>query len=168
MNQIEQGEKKLKKIRIQEQILKEKIRSLKYPMEELTIQYPPNNSKRLYTLSEDRFLLLKVYEHGLTNKNLYPLIKADISRERTLRFSFYLKSRTTGELSRRISTLLLALTREVEGPEAFKRKLNRRPKSHSSVSSSRQSSIEPTSGKHKLDVVEIASPEEVKKVKIEV
>lgn len=167
MNQIEQGEKKLKKIRIQEQILKEKIRSLKYPMEELTIQYPPNNSKRLYTLSEDRFLLLKVYEHGLTNRNLYSLIKADISREKTLRFSFYLKSRTAGELSRRISTLLLALTREVEGPEAFKRKLNRRPKSHSSVSSSRQSSIEPTNGKHKLEMVENTSPEEVKKVKVE-
>ncbi|VEU19333.1 DEKNAAC100060 [Brettanomyces naardenensis] len=162
INQIEQGEKKLRKTRLQQEILKEKIETLQIPLEQLTIQYPPNNSKRMYTLAEDRFLLFKVYEHGLTNPNLYTLIKRDISLEKTMRFSFYFKSRTTGELSRRVSTLLLAITREVEGPEAFKRKLSRRDRSQSSAVSSRQSSLEPHD-KHKLDGEILA----VKRVKLE-
>lgn len=162
INQIEQGEKKLRKTRLQQQILKEKMESLKYPMEELTIHYPPNNSKRMYTLMEDRFLLMKVYEHGLSNKNLYSLIKADIAREKTLEFSFYLKSRTSGELSRRIGTLLLALTREVEGPQAFKRKLNRR-----STPSSRQSSVAASDVGKKRKITEESDIGEKKRVKID-
>lgn len=157
LNQIKQGENKLKKIKLQQDILHSKMSPLKYPLEELIIQYPPNNSKRMYTLNEDRFLLSKVYEHGLLNPNLYSLIKRDIMREKDLEFSFYFKSRTTGELSRRVSTLLLALTREVEGPGAFKRKLNRSKE----PSTSRQSSPPRQSNTSKDEFVESEETSEV-------
>ncbi|KAG0681535.1 hypothetical protein C6P40_004688 [Pichia californica] len=120
--EIEAGERKLEKSKTQGEILKGKIKEHKYPIEELTIQYPPNNSKRMYSLIEDRYLLIKADEYGILNQHLCDLIKQDIMKEEIFRYCFYFKSRTANELSRRIGTLLLAVSREVEGPDAFKRK----------------------------------------------
>lgn len=122
LKEIEIGERKLEKSKMQSEILRGKIKEVKYPIEELTIQYPPNNSKRMYSLVEDRYLLIKADEYGLTNQHLYDLIKQDIMSEELFRYCFYFKSRTTNEIARRIATLLLAVSREVEGPDAFKRK----------------------------------------------
>ncbi|KAH3662274.1 hypothetical protein OGAPHI_005523 [Ogataea philodendri] len=140
VNQIEQGEKKIQKILLQQEILWDKVRQYEAPLQDLNIIYPPNNSKRLYTEVEDRFLLLKVNEYGLSRKNLYDLIKADIMKEDEFRCAFYFKSRSSIELSRRVATLLLALTREVENPASLKRK----PKKPKGVENeSRQDSAEP-------------------------
>lgn len=122
LKEIEIGERKLEKSKMQSEILRGKIKEVKYPIEELTIQYPPNNSKRMYSLIEDRYLLIKADEYGLMNQHLYDLIKQDIMKEELFRYCFYFKSRTTNEIARRIATLLLAVSREVEGPDAFKRK----------------------------------------------
>ncbi|KAG7812119.1 hypothetical protein KL921_001351 [Ogataea angusta] len=142
VNQIEQGEKKIQKVLMQQEILSEKVGQYDAPLQEMNIIYPPNNSKRLYTETEDRFLLMKVNEYGLSRKNLYDLIKADIMRENEFRCAFYFKSRSSIELSRRVATLLLAITREAENPASLKRK-----PAHKKVASvetdSRQVSIEP-------------------------
>jgi SWI/SNF-related matrix-associated actin-dependent regulator of chromatin subfamily A member 5 len=122
IKEIEIGERKLEKTKAQAEILRSKIKELSCPIEELNIAYPPNNSKRMYSLLEDRFLLIKADEYGMFNSNVYELIKRDILQEEMFRYCFYFKSRTTNELARRISTLLLAVSREVEGPDAFKRK----------------------------------------------
>lgn len=120
--EIETGERKLERVKLQSHILRMKIMDVEDPIEQLSIQYPPNNSKRMYSLAEDRYLLIKANEHGLLNKNLYDLIKADIMSDPLFRYCFYFKSRTTNELARRVATLLLAVSRESEGPDAFKRR----------------------------------------------
>lgn len=122
LKEIESGEKKLERLKMQGEILHSKIKDSNIPIEDLTIMYPPNNSKRMYSLLEDRYLLIKADEYGLTNQYVYDLIKRDINKEEMFKYCFYFKSRTTNEISRRIATLLLAVSREVEGPDAFKRK----------------------------------------------
>lgn len=122
IKEIEFGERKLKKAKYQANLLHTKLQGLKVPIEELTIVYPPNNSKRMYSIFEDRFLLIKCDEYGLLNQYLYDFIKRDILKDEMFRYCFYFKSRTTNELARRIGTLLLAVSREMEGPDAFKRK----------------------------------------------
>lgn len=122
IKEIELGERKLDKTKMQSEILRAKIKEVKVPIEELTILYPPNNSKRMYSIVEDRFLLIKADEYGLLNQHLYDLIKRDIIKEEMFRYCFYFKSRTPNEIARRVATLLLAVSREVEGPDAFKRK----------------------------------------------
>ncbi|ODV86386.1 hypothetical protein CANARDRAFT_27609 [[Candida] arabinofermentans NRRL YB-2248] len=145
INQIEQGEKKLEKIELQQKFLADKIRQHEAPLQKMIIQYPPNNSKRLYTEVEDRWLLLKVNEYGLNQADLYEKLKEDIRTEDEFKYSFYFKSRTSNELGRRVGTLLLAITREAE-PEAFKRRLIKKGES-----SSRQYSLEPVSAGANLE-----------------
>ncbi|GMG21289.1 unnamed protein product [Ambrosiozyma monospora] len=150
LSEIEAGQKKLKKVMLQQEILKEKIKQHEVPLQQLVIHYPPNNSKRLYTITEDRYLLLKVNEYGLTKGNVYEKIKFDIMNEPEFKFSFFFRSRTSNELGRRANTLLLAITREVEGPDAFKRKLMKKGdtalnSAKASAATSRHQSVEPTS-----------------------
>jgi SWI/SNF-related matrix-associated actin-dependent regulator of chromatin subfamily A member 5 len=173
IKEIEFGERKLEKTKMQAEILRSKIKEIKIPIEELTIQYPPNNSKRMYSLTEDRYLLIKADEYGLLNQHLYDLIKRDINKEEMFRYCFYFKSRTSNEIARRVATLLLAVSREVEGPDAFKRK-RKSGKTDSVVGSSagseinsRQDSIdvELDDNEHALD--QINGEHEVKKRKIE-
>ncbi|CDK29116.1 unnamed protein product [Kuraishia capsulata CBS 1993] len=124
ISQIEQGEQKLNKLQHQEQLLAVKIKQYEAPLQELTIQYPPNNSKRVYSDLEDRFLLVTVNKYGLSRHNLYELVKEEIVDSGLFRFDWFFLSRTPQELGRRCTTLLLAITREIEGPDAFKRRKN--------------------------------------------
>lgn len=142
VKEIETGERKLERAKHQSQLLKMKIMDVENPIEQLVIQYPPNNSKRMYSLAEDRYLLVKANEHGLLNKNLYDLIKADIMADPLFRYCFYFKSRTPNELSRRLATLLLAVSRESEGPEAFKRRRKDPPSSSQNGTETKRLRIE--------------------------
>lgn len=162
LKEIELGERKLEKTKVQAEILRGKIKEVKTPIEELTIQYPPNNSKRMYSLTEDRYLLIKADEYGLLNQHLYDLIKRDIINEEIFRCCFYFKSRTTNEIARRITTLLLAVSREVEGPDAFKRKRKSGKGENGAVSSA---GSEITSRQVSVDVEEVEG--DVKRRKLE-
>ncbi|KAI5952612.1 ISW2 [Candida jiufengensis] len=142
LNQIDIMEKKREKLLNQQKFLSNKIESLKDPIEDLIIQYPPNNSKRVYSKIEDKFLLNCVYKFGLNDEKLYEKIKQEILNSDIFKFDWYIQSRTTQEISRRINTLLLAISREIEGPVSKKRKLNN---NLSSNNSSRIGSVEPNS-----------------------
>jgi SWI/SNF-related matrix-associated actin-dependent regulator of chromatin subfamily A member 5 len=125
ISQIEAGEKKARKMLTQSKLLAQKVSQTPDPLEHMTIQYPPNNSKRVYSLQEDRFLLVTVNKFGLLSENLYEQVKAAIRKSEHFKFDWFFLSRTPQELSRRTNTLLLAVTREFEGPDALKRKKNR-------------------------------------------
>ncbi|GMM46784.1 DNA translocase [Pichia kluyveri] len=155
LKEIEFGERKLERIKMQSEILKSKINEVENPIEELNIMYPPNNSKRMYSIIEDRYLLIKADEYGLLNPYVYDLIKRDIINEEMFRYCFYFKSRTANEISRRIVTLLLAVSREVEGPDAFKRKRKNgiiKNNENDSDNMSRPDSIDPESGEVNEDM----------------
>ncbi|ODV69041.1 hypothetical protein HYPBUDRAFT_160833 [Hyphopichia burtonii NRRL Y-1933] len=144
LSQIEASEKKLARLINQQKILAHKVETLKDPLEDLKIQYPPNNSKRIYSKLEDRFILLCVYKFGLFSENLMEKIKEEISNSDLFKFDWYITSRTAQEIGRRVNTLLLALSREYEGPQS-KRGKTKQINGNNSNSSTRAGSVEPSS-----------------------
>ncbi|CAI5758178.1 unnamed protein product [Candida verbasci] len=137
LSQIDTMEKKKEKLFNQQQLLSKKLAELRDPLDELKVQYPPNNSKRVYSQIEDKFLLNCVNKYGLQTEHLYEKIKNDIIRSDLFKFDWYFQSRTPQEIGRRITTLLLAISKEAEGPNVKKRK------NQESNNSSRIGSIEP-------------------------
>lgn len=113
--QIEASERKASKMQNQQRILASKIEEAEDPLEELKIQYPPNNSKRIYSKLEDRFILFCVNKHGIFSDRLGEKIKEEIQESDLFKFDFYMLSRTPQEISRRVNTLMLALARENDG-----------------------------------------------------
>ncbi|EGW31748.1 uncharacterized protein SPAPADRAFT_51729 [Spathaspora passalidarum NRRL Y-27907] len=138
ISQIETMEKKREKLINQQKLLAIKMENLEDPLQDLKIQYPPNNSKRVYSKTEDKFLLFCVHKYGLSAEGLYEKIKSDISDSDLFKFDWYIQSRTPQEIGRRISTLLLAISREMDGPLHTKRK-----RQQPSNASSRAGSVEP-------------------------
>lgn len=120
--QIEAGEERLQKLHHQQKLLRQKIEQYTVPQCEMAVSYPANNSKKTYSIDEDRFILLAADKYGLDSENLWERVKEDIRKSPLFRFDWFFLSRTPVELSRRCATLLLAVTREIEGPNAMKRK----------------------------------------------
>ncbi|ODV79301.1 uncharacterized protein CANTADRAFT_51298 [Suhomyces tanzawaensis NRRL Y-17324] len=137
LTQIESSEKKYTKLMNQQKFLALKMELVADPFEDLKIQYPPNNSKRVYSKTEDRFILCCVHKFGLFSENLSEKVKEEIMASDLFKFDWYMLSRTPQEIGRRINTLLLAITREMEGPAAAKKKTK------VSTPSSRPGSVEP-------------------------
>lgn len=113
--QIVASERKVAKLHNQQKLLAGKIEESEDPLEELKIQYPPNNSKRVYSKLEDRFILCCVHKFGIFTEKLGEKIKREIQQSELFRFDWYIASRTPQEISRRVNTLMLALARESNG-----------------------------------------------------
>lgn len=143
ISQIESSEKKFSRLAHQQELLNQKMSDVKDPLEDLKIQYPPNNSKRIYSKLEDRFILNCVHRYGLFSGNLFEKIKEEIVSSDLFRFDWFMLSRTPQELGRRVNTLLLAITRELDGPPHVKKKSK---PIQGSNSSTRNTSLEPTAG----------------------
>lgn len=158
ISQIETGEKKVQRLINQSKLLKLKLEQTPTPLKNLVIHYPPNNSKRIYTDIEDRFLLVTVNKLGLMSEFLFERVKNEIRNSEHFRFDWFFTSRTSQELARRTNTLLLAITREFEGPEALKRKRTKLVGNDNTGGStpniSRQGTAEPTNGTTTPSVVE--------------
>lgn len=143
IQQIESGENKIRTNISRTKCLDLKLSQTKFPLNDLVIHYPQNNSKKMYNDLEDRFLLITVHKLGLDADSLYEKVKREIKRSEHFKFDWFFLSRTPQELQRRINTLLLAVTREFEGLEPTKRKRTK-PNGDSKISS-RASTIEPNS-----------------------
>lgn len=152
INTIELGEKKTEKLRIQETLLKKKIEQCESPLHDMNIQYPPNNARRTYNTLEDKFILMTVNKYGLFSENLYDKLKQEIMNSGLFQFDWFVRTRTVHELSKRVTTLLMMITREFEGPDAFKRKRNKNKDSTPSATNGQDDTPdpEPTSKKAKL------------------
>lgn len=95
----------------QEQILADRVSSVKFPMQELPIPYGAVKQK-IYSEEEDRYLLCRLAHYGLSSEDVYEKIKRDISEFPVFRFDWFFKSRTPQELGRRCAQLLLLLTKD--------------------------------------------------------
>ncbi|ODV97027.1 hypothetical protein PACTADRAFT_1610 [Pachysolen tannophilus NRRL Y-2460] len=114
VSQIENGEEKIRKIKLQLESLRRKISQYKSPLQELTFKYPPSTSKgRIYSEEEDKYLVLQVFRYGLESPDLYEKIKESISHSPLFTFDFFFQSRTTNELARRVQTLLACILKEI-------------------------------------------------------
>lgn len=114
INQIELGEEKVARTKLQKESLRRKVSSYRFPLQELELKYPPAaTTKRTFTDDEDRFLLVQMYRFGLDRVDLYERIRDAVRLSPFLRFDFFLQSRSTAELSRRCSTLIACVLKEV-------------------------------------------------------
>lgn len=143
--QIELSEKKTAKLENQQALLALKIEALDDPLADLKIQYPPNNSKRIYLKLEDRFILCCVHKYGIFSEKLGEKIKQEITQSDLFRFDWYIALRTPQEISRRVNTLMLALAKETDSGTGRKR--GRQPKSGSVEPSTSEATPDPSEKK---------------------
>ncbi|TFY81497.1 hypothetical protein EWM64_g2517 [Hericium alpestre] len=113
---IKEGEQKRNKRSNLETLLAKKISSVRYPMQELELNYPTTKGK-VYSEEEDRYLLCRLNYYGMRADDVYERIKKDISEFPVFRFDWFFKSRSTQELQRRCNTLLGMIEKEAEGKE---------------------------------------------------
>jgi SWI/SNF-related matrix-associated actin-dependent regulator of chromatin subfamily A member 5 len=75
---LEEGEAKRSKRQNLENLLIAKIKSVRYPMQELELNYPTTKGK-VYSEEEDRYLLCRLHHYGMQVDDVYERIKRDIS-----------------------------------------------------------------------------------------
>ncbi|KAK7030739.1 SNF2 family N-terminal domain-containing protein [Favolaschia claudopus] len=114
---IAEGESKRNKRDNLEYLLGEKISSVRYPMQELELNYPTTKGK-VYSEEEDRYLLCRLYHYGMQTDDVYERIKKDITEFPVFRFDWFFKSRSPQELQRRCNTLLGMIEKEAEVRQA--------------------------------------------------
>ena len=110
---IAEGEAKRSKRENLEQLLSKKINSVRYPMQELELNYPTTKGK-VYSEEEDRYLLCRLFHYGMQVDDVYERIKRDITEFPVFRFDWFFKSRSPQELQRRCNTLLGMIEKEEE------------------------------------------------------
>ena len=110
---ITEGEAKRNKRSNLEYLLTQKITSVKYPMQELELNYPTTKGK-VYSEEEDRYLLCRLNHYGMRAEDVYECIRRDISEFPVFRFDWFFKSRSTQEVQRRCNTLLGMIEKEAE------------------------------------------------------
>jgi len=115
LNSIEKGENRLVRNVTVQKILDAKIASA--GLGELVIPYAlggPSARGKQYTPEEDEFLIRQVHEHGYSTDPsiLYPEIHKSILKSPRFKFDFFLKTRTTPDLSKRCQKLISLLERE--------------------------------------------------------
>ncbi|PSS02370.1 hypothetical protein PHLCEN_2v4063, partial [Hermanssonia centrifuga] len=114
---IEEGEAKRNKRSNLEALLSKKIGSVRYPMQELELNYPTTKGK-VYSEEEDRYLLCRLNHYGMRADDVYERIKKDITEFPVFRFDWFFKSRSPQELQRRCNTLLGMIEKEAETKQA--------------------------------------------------
>ena len=112
-SRIVEGQARREKQSNLEDLLQRKIGSVRYPMQELDLNYPSTKGK-IYSEEEDRYLLVRLAYYGLGADDVYDRIKKDITEFPVFRFDWFFKSRTPQELSRRANTLLGMIAKEEE------------------------------------------------------
>ncbi|SCU90036.1 LADA_0F01420g1_1 [Lachancea dasiensis] len=125
VNSIEAGERRADRQKNQEYLLKKKVEQYEDPLYNMIVPYPPNNSRKTFDHFEDRFILVTIYNIGLSAENLYEKVKQEIMASDLFEFNWFFKSRSVQEISKRANTLLAIIAREFEGPDNHKKKRQR-------------------------------------------
>jgi len=123
ISQIEAGEEKIRKSKLQKEALRVKLSEYTNPLQELVLKFPPaTTNRRVFSEEEDRYILVQLYRFGLDRPDLYERIRDSIRSSPLFRFDFFFQSRTPSELSRRAQTLLACVVKEIEGGSKINRK----------------------------------------------
>lgn len=112
LSKIEKGESELEKqADIQEQ-LTEKVKRHRVPIQQLKIHYTQPSKGKHYTEEEDRFLIVMLEKYGYGTENVYERIRHEIKQSPLFLFDWFLKSRTSQEITRRCNTLITLIQKE--------------------------------------------------------
>ncbi|UJR08789.1 hypothetical protein I4U23_013045 [Adineta vaga] len=142
MAQIERGETKIHRRISIKKALDAKMARYKAPFHQLRIQYNTNKGKN-YTEEEDRFLLCMLHKLGFDKENVYEELRYAIRQSPQFRFDWFLKSRTSIELQRRLNTLITFVEREnqeLEERERAEKKKGRTSSKNTNALNSSQNS----------------------------
>ena len=86
------------------------------PLQQLKLNYTVSTTnKKVYTEEEDRFLLVMLDKFGLDKEGVYDQIRDEIRESPLFRFDWFFLSRTPQEISRRCTTLITTVAKEMEG-----------------------------------------------------
>ena len=111
---IEEGERKIAEKAKMADALSSKVRTCDNPWQTLSIKYG-NNRGKLFTESEDRFLLCMTDQLGY---GMWEDLKREVRRSPEFRFDWLFKSRTPQELGRRVDLLIRLVQQEGKEPKA--------------------------------------------------
>ena len=116
---IEKGESKLQKQSDIQDQLRAVIQRHRQPLQQLKITYNQTKTKN-FTEEEDRFLIVTLERLGYGTDDVYDRIRDEIRKSPMFRFDWFLKSRTTLELSRRCAYLIKCLIADDKTEEPVK------------------------------------------------
>ncbi|KAI9142019.1 SNF2 family N-terminal domain-containing protein [Paraphysoderma sedebokerense] len=122
---IEKGEKRLSRVQEVQETLTARISELRSPLSGLKIPYNTSAKGKNYTEEEDRFLLVTLEKYGYGSEDVYDRMRDEIRTSPLFRFDWFLRSRTSQELSRRCNTLVSLLTKENAADDEDGRKRKR-------------------------------------------
>lgn len=113
---IKEGEQKAQRVVEQADMLRKKLKMYRVPLQQLKLNYTVSTTnKKVYTEEEDRFLLVMLDKYGLDREGVYDLIRDEIRESPLFRFDWFFLSRTPQEISRRCTTLITTVAKEMEG-----------------------------------------------------
>jgi SWI/SNF-related matrix-associated actin-dependent regulator of chromatin subfamily A member 5 len=113
---IKEGEHKAQRVVEQADMLRKKLKMYRVPLQQLKLNYTVSTTnKKVYTEEEDRFLLVMLDKYGLDKEGVYDLIRDEIRESPLFRFDWFFLSRTPQEISRRCTTLITTVAKEMEG-----------------------------------------------------
>lgn len=146
LSRIRKGEERIERQQRVEAELAEKVARHPDPYNTLTLQYTKGISRKGFTEEHDRFILCMVNELGYGQ---WDALRIQIRQAYAFRFDWYIKSRTTVELSRRLDQLMRLVEKENDSlrPRSKKKQTSNqekrdrsdfRPSSSSSFSLQRQ------------------------------
>ncbi|GAA5965649.1 hypothetical protein JCM21900_003048 [Sporobolomyces salmonicolor] len=114
LQKIEAAEVRREKETRLEALIKRKVASVPYPLQQLKIIYANQTKGKSYSDDEDRFLLVELAKYGIGKEDTYERIKRDINEWPAFRFDWFMKSRTAQEISRRCQTLISLVDKEFD------------------------------------------------------
>lgn len=112
------------------------------PLVNMSIPYMPNTSRKTYNEIEDRFLLLKVYEHGgiPESPKMNKYLKKEVMTCPMFEFDWFIYTRSDAELGRRVATLLQVIQRQSSNG-SNKRQLTASDKTEDNSSESKKTKV---------------------------
>lgn len=114
--QIEQGEEKIRKNQVVQEMVRRKLSQYEYPMRDLTFALG-SQSRKEWSEVEDRWLLVTMYRIGVGSEGLYERVWEEMWNSPDgwfLEGDSWLMSRSVLELNRRGIVLLASIWREYE------------------------------------------------------
>lgn len=113
---IKEGEQKAQRVIEQREMLRKKLKMYRVPLQQLKLNYTVSTTnKKVYTEEEDRFLLVMLDKYGLDSEGVHEAIRDEIRESPLFRFDWFFLSRTPQEISRRCTTLITTVAKEMEG-----------------------------------------------------
>lgn len=111
---VEEGEARVRQSEEKKRLLAKKVGMYRMPLQQMVIKYTVSTTnKKVYTEEEDRFLLVMLNKHGVEGDAIFEKIREEIRESPLFRFDWFFLSRTPQEISRRCTTLIQTVVREL-------------------------------------------------------